>query len=191
MSDELKVELSARGVLRMSMNRPEKHNAFDDHQVQCMLSALEAARDNNDVKVIVITGEGRSFSAGGDPNYMRRMGGNTYEENLKDASELARLMSTIYRFPKPTIARVQGAALVAGIGKRKASGSPVAGQANVFIFPDLNAANIGYKITERIDGANAIGPIIQGLAKPWMDLSRGCKPENIVDVAVVVSLLDL
>jgi methylglutaconyl-CoA hydratase len=116
MSDELKVELSACGVLRMSMNRPDKHNAFDDHQVQRMLSALEAAQDNNDVKVIVIAGEGRSFSAGGDLNYMRRMGGNTYEENLKDASELARLMSTIYRFPKPTIARVQGAALGGGVG---------------------------------------------------------------------------
>jgi phosphate acetyltransferase len=83
------------------------------------------------------------------------------------------------------------AAIIADIGERKAPGSPVAGQANVLIFPDLNAANIGYKITERIGGANAIGPIIQGLAKPWMDLSRGCKPENIVDVAVIASLLAL
>ncbi len=80
------------------------------------------------------------------------------------------------------------AALVDSVAKTKAPDSDVAGKANVLIFPDLQSGNIGYKLTQRLAKAEAVGPILQGIAKPVNDLSRGCSVEDIVNIVAITSM---
>ena len=103
-------------VARLRLNRPELHNAFDAMLIAALTGALEAVAEDDSVRVVVLEGEGLSFSAGADLNWMRGMAAASEEANRTDSLALARLMRTLDELPRPTIARVQGAAFGGGVG---------------------------------------------------------------------------
>lgn len=104
------------GVATLTLNRPERHNAFDDTLISALTSALRELANDDTVRVVVLAGSGKSFSAGADLHWMRRMASYTRAENETDALALAELMETLDGLPKPTVARVHGAAFGGGVG---------------------------------------------------------------------------
>ncbi len=100
----------------VTLNNAEKHNAFDDLLIAELTAAFNALDANSAVRVVILSALGKSFSAGADLNWMKRMANYSPEENLRDATALAKLMSTLHDLSKPTIARVQGAAYGGGVG---------------------------------------------------------------------------
>lgn len=115
MTDSLLIERSG-ATLTLRLNRPDLHNAFDAGLIADLTAALRQAGNDPDVRVVVLAGEGRSFSAGADLHWMRGMAAASEAENRIDALALAALMRTLDELPKPTIARVQGAAFGGGVG---------------------------------------------------------------------------
>ncbi|MCE2990178.1 MAG: enoyl-CoA hydratase/isomerase family protein [Burkholderiales bacterium] len=100
----------------VTLNRPDKHNAFDDALIADLTAHLQAVDARDDVRVVVLSASGKSFSAGADLHWMKRMAGYSEIENQQDAMGLATLMKTLHSLGKPTVARVQGAAYGGGVG---------------------------------------------------------------------------
>ncbi len=104
------------GVARITLHRPELRNAFDDALIALLEKAFMEAQRDPAVRVVVLAGNGPAFCAGADLNWMKRMAGYGYDENLADAQALARMLATLDRMPKPTIARVHGPVFAGGTG---------------------------------------------------------------------------
>jgi methylglutaconyl-CoA hydratase len=117
MSEEnILINIDDRGRATLTMNRPELHNAFDDVLINDLTTKLRDLEDDPDIRVVILAASGKSFSAGADLNWMRRMADYSREQNLADAEGLAELMRTLDTLSKPTIALVQGAAYGGGVG---------------------------------------------------------------------------
>ncbi len=113
---DLLESIDERGVATLTLNRPERHNAFDGNLVAHLTDALRGLDARGDVRIVLIRGNGQSFSAGADVDWLKRMSAASFDENLADARALAELMHRLDRLSKPTIAFVHGAAYGGGVG---------------------------------------------------------------------------
>jgi methylglutaconyl-CoA hydratase len=135
--DRVITDIDDLGVARVRLNNPDKHNAFDDQIIGELTEAFVAIADNSNVRVMVLGSEGKSFSAGADLEWMKRMASYSYEENLRDASALALMLKTLNEIPQPTIARVQGAAFGGAVGLVSCCDMAVAASAASFSLSEV------------------------------------------------------
>lgn len=138
--DKVITEIDNLGVARVTLNNPDKHNAFDDQIIAQLTEAFGAVALNPDVRVMILRSNGKSFSAGADLSWMKRMASYSYAENLQDAQALALMLKTLNNMPQPTIARVQGAAFGGAVGLVSCCDMAVAARSATF---SLSEAKIG------------------------------------------------
>ena len=103
-------------VAYITLNRPEVHNAFNDIMIKELIIVFKELKEKNEVRVVILTGEGKSFCAGADLNWMKKIKDYSYEDNLKESLDLAEMFYLIYSCPKPTIGRINGTAIGGGTG---------------------------------------------------------------------------
>ncbi|PLW81014.1 gamma-carboxygeranoyl-CoA hydratase [Kineobactrum sediminis] len=115
-TDTVITHTDPRGITTVTLNNPDKHNAFDDTIIAELRRVFDALAERDDVRVVVLASNGKNFSAGADLDYMKRMAGYDYGHNLRDAEGLAGMLKALFELPQPTIARVQGAAFGGAVG---------------------------------------------------------------------------
>ena len=129
--------IDSRGVARVTMNRPEKHNAFDDSVIAELRAAFDDLATREEVRVVVLASQGKNFSAGADLGWMKRMAEYDYAHNHKDAQLLAGMLQALHDLPQPTIARVQGAAFGGAVGLVSCCDMAVAGDSASFCLSEV------------------------------------------------------
>ncbi|MEC8023806.1 MAG: enoyl-CoA hydratase-related protein [Myxococcota bacterium] len=180
----------AGGVVTLMLSRPEIHNAFDDELITQISNALEVIRDDASARVLVLAGAGRSFCAGADLNWMRSMVEYSEESNRQDSIRLAQLYECIDEFPKPVVARVQGAAIGGGCGLVATADIVVAGPRARFALSEvrlgLAPAVISPFVTRKIGTSRAREMFLTGRRiRPDEALRYGLIHEVVSDEALL------
>jgi methylglutaconyl-CoA hydratase len=154
--DPVLLDISPEGVAVLLLNRPAKHNAFDEIMVASLADALETLRGADHVRIVFVRGAGESFCAGADIEWMRRQGERTVHENEEDAYAFARALRTLHDLPQFTVALVHGAAMGGGIGVLAACDWAVAASSAMFRFPEVRVGLIPAMVSPYV--VEAVGP---------------------------------
>jgi methylglutaconyl-CoA hydratase len=179
------ITVDRRGVIqRVTMSRPEVHNAFNEELIADLAEAFNRIAADGEKKggprAVVFTGEGKSFSAGADLHWMGKMVDYTFEENMADALALAELMSSIYHFPLPTVARVNGATIGGGVGLLSACDIAVASEKAVFSLSEVKLGIVPACIAPYV-----IGRIGQRAAREFFLTGERFDAEKALEIGLV------
>lgn len=148
-------EVNPQGVATVTLNNPDKHNAFDDVIIKALTDIFHQIAKRDDIKVMVLASTGKSFSAGADLGWMKRMAGYSYEDNLKDATALANMLKALNFLPQPTIAKIQGAAFGGAVGLASCCDIVIAASKASFCLSEVKLGLIPATIGPYV--VNAIG----------------------------------
>ncbi len=152
----IEIDADPRGVMTLTLNRPEVHNAFDDRLIAGLTRALERIDQEASVRAVVLAGAGKSFSAGADLNWMQGMAKASEQDNKADSLRLAKLMRTLAFLSKPTIARINGAAFGGGVGLIACCDIAIAADTAKFGLTEVKLGLVPAVISPYV--INAIGP---------------------------------
>lgn len=151
----LQHSLDTRGVATLTLDRPQLHNAFDDTLIAALNTVIAQYAANPAVRVLVLRSTGKSFSAGADLNWMKRVAQYDFDDNLRDSQALAALMEGLYRFPAPTLAVVQGPAFGGGVGLVSCCDIAIASEAASFCLSEVKLGLVPAVISPYV--INAMG----------------------------------
>lgn len=153
MTSSLLCNVDLTGIATITLNRPDKHNAFDEKLIAQLNERLESLEHDDNVRVLVLEGAGKSFSSGADLDWMRRMADYTFDENVQDASALSNLLYRLNHFAKPTIAKVHGAAFGGAIGLIACCDLAVATKLTKFCFSEVKVGLVPATISPYVIAA--------------------------------------
>lgn len=179
------LDVSDRGIATVTLNNPDKHNAFDDDIIAQLTEAFISVENNADARVMVLASAGKSFSAGADLNWMKRMANYTYEENLRDSQALATMLKTLNFLSKPTIARVQGAAFGGAVGLVSCCDIAVASQRASFCLSEVKIGLIPATISPYV-----VAAIGQRAARRYFTTAERFKADQAQQLGLISEVVD-
>lgn len=184
-AETLSYTVDERGVATLTLNRPQLHNAFDDQLIADLSDCFARVAQDSSLRVLVLAAEGKSFCAGGDLNWMRRMAGYSFEENLRDSNALAEMLRRLNTLPLPTIARVQGAAYGGGVGLVSCCDMAVAAPEAAFCLSEVKVGLIPATISPYV--IKAMG---ERAARRYFTTAELISAEQALALGLVSELVD-